>query len=81
MTYGKRIKAAREARGFTQYSLGLAIGTRDANISRWERDDLVPKVATLVNISAALGCALDYLAGVSDAMALRDDWQDPRTAD
>lgn len=80
MSYGERIRAVREARMLTQYELGLILGTRENSISRWERDDLTPKVATLVNVSVALGCALDYLAGISENPALTRRWKDPRKA-
>lgn len=78
MDYGERIRAAREARGLTQFDLGVMIGHRDGDISRWERGVLMPKIATLVNISAALGVPLDYLAGVTDDMALNPAWEGTR---
>jgi transcriptional regulator with XRE-family HTH domain len=81
MLYGQRIRAAREARGVSQFDLGQMIGRRDGDISRWERGALVPKVSTLVDISAALGVALEYLAGVNEEMGLVAEWSDPRDAD
>ena len=78
MTYGERIKNAREARMWTQYELGLAIGERDGSISRWERGRLTPKVHTLVDVSAALGVSMDYLTGVTDKLVLSREWRDPR---
>lgn len=78
MDYGARIRAAREARGLTQFDLGVMIGRRDGDISRWERGTLAPKIGTLVNISRALGVPLDYLAGISDEMTLDPAWTDGR---
>lgn len=78
MDYGERIRTAREARGLTQFDLGVMIGRRDGDVSRWERGVLLPKVATLVEISAALGVPLDYLAGVTDQMLLDPAWIDAR---
>lgn len=78
MDYGSRIRAAREARGWTQFDLGVAIDHRDSDISRWERGTVAPKIHVLVNISAALGVPLDYLAGVTAEMTLREDWTDVR---
>lgn len=80
MDYGKRIRAAREARGWTQFDLGVAIGHRDSDVSRWERNVLAPKVSTMVNIAAALGVPLDYLCGVTDTMTLSPEWLDVRNA-
>lgn len=78
MDYGDRIRAAREARGLTQFDLGVMIGRRDGDISRWERGALAPKIGTLVNISKALGVPLDYLAGVTDTLSLDPAWVDQR---
>lgn len=78
MDYGERIRAAREARGLTQFDLGVMIGRRDGDVSRWERSVLTPKVSTLVGVSKALGVPLDYLAGVTDRMDLDPDWVDQR---
>lgn len=79
MDYGKRIRSAREARGWTQFDLGVAINHRDSDVSRWERGVLQPKVATMVNISRALGVTLDYLCGVTNDLVLLPDWTDVRT--
>lgn len=78
MDYGARIRAAREARGWTQFDLGVAIDHRDSDISRWERGIVAPKISALVNIAAALGVPLDYLAGVTSEMTLAQDWADVR---
>lgn len=78
MDYGERIRTAREARGWTQFDLGVAIDHRDSDVSRWERSVVAPKVHVLVSISQALGVPLDYLAGVASELTLREDWTDVR---
>ena len=78
MPYGNRIRAARQLRGLSQFDLGLMIGRRDGDISRYERGDLAPKVKALADISVALGVPLDYLAGLTDEMRPDPKWRDPR---
>lgn len=74
MDYGERIRAAREARGLTQFDLGIMIGRRDGDVSRWERGVLLPKIGTFVELTRALGVSLDYLAGLTDQMRLDPAW-------
>lgn len=72
---GKRIRAAREARGWTQFQLGVVVGKRDTDVSRWERGVLDPRPESLANIARALGVSTDYLLGLKP-MDLDPKWVD-----
>jgi transcriptional regulator with XRE-family HTH domain len=54
VTIGQRIKAAREARGWTQQQLAIAIGVWSSQISRWETGVNPPFYATVEAIARAL---------------------------
>jgi transcriptional regulator with XRE-family HTH domain len=55
MTPGQLIRERRQAHGLTQARLALRAGTTQAAISRLERDELSPTVATLTGLLAVLG--------------------------
>jgi len=55
MTFGRRFRDERRARGFSQHALAQATGlTRDA-ISKIERGKRSPRLETLVLLSRGLG--------------------------
>ncbi|MDQ6750432.1 MAG: helix-turn-helix domain-containing protein [Actinomycetota bacterium] len=52
---GQLIRTRRRAHGITQFQLALRAGTTQAAISRLERDELSPTVATVGSLLAAMG--------------------------
>lgn len=40
---GEQIRAAREARGWTQYQLAKMLGVADRTVGSWERGESIPK--------------------------------------
>ena len=76
MAIGPHIRSAREARGWTQFQLGVVVGKRDTDVSRWERQNLVPRADVVANIAMALGVSTDYLLGVTKELALDPKWVD-----
>lgn len=62
---GKRIRARREALGWSQEKVGVMIGIDEsssrARISRYELGNHEPAIATARNIAKALGVPLAYL--------------------
>jgi transcriptional regulator with XRE-family HTH domain len=52
---GYLIRSRREAHGLTQHALALRAGTTQAAVSRLERGELSPTVATLERLLAAVG--------------------------
>lgn len=51
---GKKVREAREARGWTQAELAERAGMKQHAISRFEAGDVVPTLTTLDRIAAAL---------------------------
>lgn len=61
---GERIRAAREASGWTQQQLGDALDISSQAVSQWEKNKTKPSLSALVRLSNELGCSLTELAGV-----------------
>jgi ribosome-binding protein aMBF1 (putative translation factor) len=62
-TLGERIRAAREARGYTQVNLAAAAGISQGYLSQIERDEREPTLSIAARLAGALGVSLDELAG------------------
>jgi transcriptional regulator with XRE-family HTH domain len=54
---GERIRAAREAKGWSQAELAAGLGVTVTTISRWERGTAVPQRSVLRTLSRALDCS------------------------
>lgn len=76
MNIGRRIRTAREARGWTQFQLGVVIGRRDTDVSRWERENLMPRADIIILLARALGVSSDYLLGLKKELDLDPAWVD-----
>jgi transcriptional regulator with XRE-family HTH domain len=61
LAFGSRLKRLREARGLTQRQLADRIRTEAAQVTRYERAQVLPNAETLVSISETLDVALDFL--------------------
>lgn len=61
LAFGSRLKRLREARGLTQRQLADRIKTEAAQVTRYERAQVLPNAETLVSISETLDVALDFL--------------------
>jgi DNA-binding XRE family transcriptional regulator len=58
---GFGIRAAREARGWTQSDLARATGIRRPNVARLERGSALPNLATLHRVACGLETSLESL--------------------
>ena len=56
--FGGRLAALRRAAGLSQQLADQLFVTRQA-VSRWEQNRTQPDLATLQQLTAALGCSLD----------------------
>ena len=65
LTFGPRIRAARERRGWKQRPLAKASGLSQATLHRLETQDRTATIPELIRIAAALGTTLGDLTGES----------------
>lgn len=65
-TFGSLMKANREAKGMSQDTLAMAIGTSQCMIAGWESDKQEIKVASIQKIAEALGvdCSISMGADI-----------------
>lgn len=61
MSIGERIRNLRKKNKLSQAELGEAAGVESNTISRWERNDLIPKGTSLARIARALSTTSAYL--------------------
>ena len=61
MSIGERIRNLRKKNKLSQAELGEAVGVESNTISRWERNDLIPKGTSLARIARALSTTSAYL--------------------
>lgn len=61
MTFGKRLRSLRLARGLTQQQLAELAGIKGLQISRYEQDKAQPMLDVLQQLCPALGCSADEL--------------------
>lgn len=65
-TVGKRLRAAREAQGYTVQQLHELSGINDEEISGFEEDRWFPPVSALIKLQGPLKCSIEWLLiGVS----------------
>ena len=66
ISFGKRLREARIARGFTQQAAADAFGISLRGYCRWEKGEREPNFAALIAISKTLGISVDHLLGLAD---------------
>ena len=54
-SFGARLRALRKRAGLTQEQLAEAVGVHINNVSRWEKDEFIPKTLKIKAIAEALG--------------------------
>ena len=62
---GRRVRAGREAHGWSQEELAEQVGVGSEMLSRYERGVKFPSHVTLVRLSQVLGCSTDSLLGLA----------------
>ena len=65
MTFGENLKALRNARSISQKELAEELGFSFQNISKWERDQSLPDIETLIEIARFFSTTTDALLGFS----------------
>ena len=61
-----RIREVRRSKEITQIELARQVGVAQASLSEWESGKTKPTLDSFIKLGKALGCSLDYLAGLSD---------------
>ena len=80
-TLGRRIAAARKARGMTQDQLAEKLGLTAQAVSKWENDQSCPDITLLPRLAALLGMTVDQLLGADQEPVHQGEVvQDPAAA-
>lgn len=61
MTFGEKLKEIRKRFGFTQEELSELINVSRQAITKWERDEGLPDITNLQELSKLFGLTIDYL--------------------
>lgn len=61
MTFGEKLKQARQNAKLSQEELALKISVSRSAVAKWETDKGLPDIQNLKNIAWALGVSIDYL--------------------
>lgn len=61
MTFGEKVKQARQSAGLSQEELAVKISVSRSAVAKWETDKGMPDIQNLKNIAWALGVSIDYL--------------------
>ena len=69
MTLGQRIQELRKQKGLSQEALGEALGVSRQAVSKWEGDNGIPELDTLIAMSRLFGVTVGQLLGVEEAPA------------
>lgn len=64
MTLGQRIQKLRKQAGLSQEALGEALGVSRQAVSKWEGDNGIPELDTLIAMSRLFGITVGQLLGV-----------------
>lgn len=65
MTFGENLKTLRISRSISQKELATELGFSFQNISKWERNESLPDIETLIEIAKYFGTTTDALLGVA----------------
>lgn len=68
MNLGKQIKSLRLKRSITQEQLAQKLGVTSQAVCKWEKDNSMPDIALLPEISALFGVTIDELFGLNEAI-------------
>jgi transcriptional regulator with XRE-family HTH domain len=69
MSIGGRIRERRAALNLTQTELARRLETDAITVSRWERDNSIPRTDTLEKIARAIDVSIDWLVTGSEHVA------------
>jgi transcriptional regulator with XRE-family HTH domain len=73
VTLGQRIQELRKQAGLSQEALGEALGVSRQAVSKWEGDNGIPELDTLIAMSRLFGITVGQLLGVEPAEEAADE--------
>lgn len=73
MTLGQRIQELRKQAGLSQEGLGEALGVSRQAVSKWEGDNGIPELDTLIAMSRLFGVTIGQLLGIEEDRATGTD--------
>jgi len=62
--FSKRLKEAREAKGYTQKTLAVKVGVTPASLSAYEKEGKNPSLSVAAELAKECGVSLDWLCGI-----------------
>lgn len=66
----EKIKALREAKGWTQVDLARKLGITRNGVNSWEQGLSMPSPACLVDLARVLSVSTDYLLGIESTASV-----------
>jgi transcriptional regulator with XRE-family HTH domain len=73
ISFGKKLRECREAKGLSQSELARQLGTNHSIIGKYERDEVKPTIDVVKKIANMLETTVGYLLGESDDINLLKD--------
>jgi transcriptional regulator with XRE-family HTH domain len=74
--FGRRLKAAREAKGYTKDKLGKLVGIHHSQIGRYEKGEASPSAEVLKKLANALDASTDFLMNGTTSELAAESIQD-----
>ena len=72
-TFGKKLREAREAKGFSQAELAKLISSYHSIIGKYERDEVKPTIDVVKKLAEGLETTAGYLLGETEDRELLKD--------
>ncbi len=72
-TFGKKLREAREAKGFSQAELAKLISSYHSIIGKYERDEVKPTIDVVKKLAEVLETTAGYLLGETEDRELLKD--------
>ena len=73
MTLGQRIQGLRKQRGMSQEALGEVLNVSRQAVSKWEGDNGIPELDTLIAMSRLFDVTVGQLLGIEEPAAQKSE--------
>ena len=72
-SFGKKLRDAREVKGFSQAELARQINSHHSIIGKYERDEVKPTVDVIKKLAEVLSTTISFLMGETDSQNVFKD--------